>query len=50
MADLRAWKTVIDGNVHYTVQVRDTNERVLVDVADNVTWAQFFDEDNFAIV
>ena len=50
MADLRAWQTVIDGNVYYTVQVRDTNERVLVDVADNVTWAQFFDEDNFAIV
>lgn len=37
MADLKSWKTIIDGNVHYTVQVRATNERVLVDVEDTTT-------------
>lgn len=49
-ADLKAWKTTIDGNVYYTLQVRDTNERVLVDVADNVTWGQFFTDSNFIFV
>ena len=53
-ADLKAWKTTIDGNVYFTVQVRDTNERVLVDVDDTVTWGQFFGsasfDDNFTIL
>ncbi|MEN9061862.1 calcium-binding protein [Ponticoccus litoralis] len=49
MADLKAWKTTIDGNVHFTVQVRATNERVLVDVDESTTWSQFFDSDNFLI-
>ena len=47
MSDLRAWKTNIDGNVHFTVQVRSTNERILVDVDDSTNWSQFFDDDNF---
>lgn len=47
MSDLRAWKTTIDGNVHYTIQVRATNERILVDVDDSTTWSQMFDADNF---
>ena len=47
MADLKAWRTVIDGNVYFTVEVRDTNERILVDVDDDVTKSQFFDSDNF---
>lgn len=47
MSDLKAWKTTIDGNVHFTVQVRETNERILVDVGDSTTWSQFFDSENF---
>lgn len=47
LSDLRVWKTTIDGNVMYTVQERATNERILVDVDDNVTWGQMYDEDNF---
>ena len=47
MSDLKAWKTTIDGNVHFTVKVRATNERVLVDVEDSSTWSQFFDSNNF---
>lgn len=47
MSDLRSWKTTIDGNVHFTVQVRATNERILVDVDDSTQWSQFFDADNF---
>ena len=47
MSDLRSWKTTIDGNVYFTVQVRDTNERILVDVDDSTQWSQFFDSDNF---
>lgn len=47
MNDLKTWETTIDGNVHFTVQVRDTNERVLVDVDDAATWSQFFNADNF---
>jgi Ca2+-binding RTX toxin-like protein len=50
MSDLRAWKTTIDGDVHFTVQVRATNERILVDVADSTSWSQFFDADNFSFV
>lgn len=50
MSDLRSWKTTIDGNVHYTVQVWATNERILVDVNDQVSWSQFFDADNFLFV
>jgi len=47
MSDLRAWKTVIDGDVHFTVQVRATNERVLVNVEDSVQWGELFVSDNF---
>ena len=50
MSDLRAWKTTLDGNMYFTVQVRDTNERVLVDVADNTSWSQFFNANNFDII
>jgi Ca2+-binding RTX toxin-like protein len=46
-ADLKSWKTTIDGDVHFTVQVRATNERILVDVEDTVEWNQFFVDSNF---
>lgn len=46
-ADLMAWKTVISGNTFFTVQVNDTRERVLVDVEDTTSWAQFFTDTNF---
>lgn len=47
IADLEAWKTTIDGNVYFVLQVEDTDERVLVDVHDSTTWSQFYDVDNF---
>ncbi|MEP1330570.1 calcium-binding protein [Pseudophaeobacter sp.] len=47
MSDLKAWKSTIDGNVHFTVQVRETNERILVEVGDSINWSQFFDSENF---
>lgn len=50
MSDLRSWLTTIDGDRHFTVQVRATNERVLVDVDETVSWGDFFDSDNFNIV
>lgn len=45
--DLKAWKTTIDGNVHFTVQVRATDERLLLDVADSVSWSDLFSSANF---
>lgn len=47
LSDLRMWKTTIDGNVHFTIRERATNERILVDVDDNVSWSQIYDENNF---
>jgi len=47
MSDLRVWKTVIDNNEFFTVQVRGTGERILVDVADGTSRADFFNTNNF---
>jgi len=47
MSDLRAWKTVIDENELFTVQVRATGERILVDVADGTSHADFFSANHF---
>jgi len=47
MSDLRVWKTVIDDNEFFTVQVRGTGERILVDVADGTSRADFFNADHF---
>ncbi|UWQ78695.1 hypothetical protein K3725_15480 [Leisingera sp. S132] len=46
-SDLKAWKTVIDNNDYFTVCVRSTNERILFDVEDDVTWQDFFQDSNF---
>ncbi|MEY8096918.1 calcium-binding protein [Falsihalocynthiibacter sp. S25ZX9] len=45
--DLFAWETTIDGNKHFAVMVQETNERILVDVDDSISWTQFFNNDNF---
>lgn len=47
MSDLRCWKTTIDGDVHFTVKVHATNDRILVNVADNTQWSDFFNTSNF---
>lgn len=47
MSGLMAWRTVIDGNVYFTVKINATNERILVDVADHITYGDFFVSDNF---
>lgn len=47
LVDLQAWKTTLDGNVHFTLQVRSTRERILVDVEDTTSWGQFWDAENF---
>lgn len=53
-ADLKIWKTTINGNVYFTVQVRATDERILVDVDDNLLWKDFCGDaafnDNFLIL
>ncbi|MGB0843289.1 MAG: S8 family serine peptidase [Alphaproteobacteria bacterium] len=46
-SDLAAWKTTLNGDVHFTIKVKDTNERFLVDVDSNVTWGQMFNDNNF---
>lgn len=47
-SDLAAWKTTIDGNLYMTVKIRDTNERILVDVPDDTSWGDFFSSANFS--
>lgn len=47
MSDLRMWKTTLNGDVHFTLQVRATNERLVINVDDNTQWGDLFDEDNF---
>lgn len=47
LGDLSIWKTMVDGNQHFTIRKDATNERILVDVAENVTWGQIHDADNF---
>lgn len=50
-ADLWAWRRVIDDNAYFMVEVRQTKERILVDVPDTTTWAEFFNEpDHFLIL
>ena len=52
-SDLRAWQTVIEGDVYFTVQVHATDDRFLVNVDDTVGWHDFFGpahfDDHFAI-
>lgn len=50
MADLAAWKTVRDGNEYFTIQVKSTGERILVDVADGTSYSEFFNADHLAFV
>ncbi|MCK0166813.1 hypothetical protein MWU52_04540 [Jannaschia sp. S6380] len=45
--DLSAFKTYIGNDAHFTIRVRETNERILVDVAEDVNWSDFFNDDNF---
>ncbi|MEM1302613.1 MAG: hypothetical protein AAGH17_08530, partial [Pseudomonadota bacterium] len=47
LSDLSAWKTTINGNVFFVLNQKGVAERILVDVADNVSWGQFLNEDNF---
>ncbi|MGB0843295.1 MAG: calcium-binding protein [Alphaproteobacteria bacterium] len=47
LSDLAAWKTTLNGDVHFTIKVKDTNERFLVDVDSNVTWGQMLNDNNF---
>lgn len=47
MSDLSAQEVALNGNDYFVVAARSTNERILVDVDDSVTQAQFFDSGNF---
>ncbi len=47
MTDLTAWKTMLDGNEFYTVQIRTTGERILVDVPEGTSLREFFNESHF---
>ena len=48
--DLTASLVEVDGNAHALLQVDATDERLLIDVAEDVTWATFFVEDSFVFV
>jgi Ca2+-binding RTX toxin-like protein len=48
MEDLMFWKTNLDGDIHFTVKVRGTDDRILVNVDDDMSWGAFSDADNFA--
>lgn len=50
MEDLSIFKTTLDGNVHFTVKVIGSDERILVDVDDNTSWSQFANSDNFDFI
>lgn len=45
--DLKAYKTDLDGDMHFTIHVKATNERVLIDAGDNAAWNTLFVDDNF---
>ena len=45
--DISVWSTTIDGNLYFTVNVIETNERMLVDVDDTMTWSNFCEAENF---
>ncbi len=38
------------GNKYFSIDVRDTNERILVDVPDATAWTQLLDDSNFIFV
>jgi len=47
MADLKIWKTQIDGVVHFVVKIKRTDERILVEVDDPSSWGAFQDPRHF---
>jgi Ca2+-binding RTX toxin-like protein len=47
VADLTIWKVTISGNAYFAVATPVGGERILVDVADNVSYADFATTGNF---
>ncbi|RPE70915.1 hemolysin type calcium-binding protein [Pacificibacter maritimus] len=47
MQDIKVWATKEDENLMYTLQIKDTNERFLIDVEDDTKWSDMMSEDNF---
>ena len=47
ISDFTVWRHPVGTNIYYVMNLNGTNERILVDVADNVTWAQFTSASNF---
>lgn len=47
LSQLSMWMTNIGGDRHFTISVKATSERILVDVAENVVWADLYSADNF---
>ena len=46
-SDLAIWKAVINGNSHFSIHVKGTGERFLVDTEDDASWKDLVSEDNF---
>jgi len=47
MDDLQIWATKDNENLMYTLQIKDTDERFLIDVDDDTKWSDMMSEDNF---
>jgi Ca2+-binding RTX toxin-like protein len=47
IGDISAWATKLSGNLYFTIKINDTNERILVDVDESMTWSSFYDVENF---
>ena len=47
LSQLSMWMTTIGGDRHFTISVNATSERILVNVAENVVWADLYSADNF---
>lgn len=46
-SDFSMWQTIIDGNAYFTLRVLATNERILIDVTDDITYSSMYIDSNF---
>lgn len=47
LSDLRLWRTMVDDDLHFSLMVRDSNERILVNVTEETTWSKIVESDCF---
>ena len=47
MSDFEVWKTMLSDNEYFTVQVKATGERLLVDVVDGTSYTEYYSAEHF---